>query len=140
MSVELAAVLISGLVALSTILIAPVLRLIVERNEWNRKQKMENLQKIEEITKTLFDKISRVYIVEFYTVAKAKKSFESETRSAFLSWERALWGESKKDERKRIEALRETIMHGSVNTYIEKFDHIVQEILDLTHTVTQRMD
>ena len=140
MSVELAAVLITGFVALATILIAPVIRLSTDWLAWKRKQKEKRLQKVGEVTKTLLDKLSRVHAVVNFTGAKAQKSFEAETISAFLSWERALWGKSKKDERTRIEALRETITHGNVNTYLGKFDHIVQEILDLTHNVTQRMD
>lgn len=138
MSVELAAVLITGFVALATILIAPIIRLTADWLTWRRQQKAESLQKVEEVTKILLNKFSGVYAAG-RTLGELGP-FVAETCSAFLSWERSLWGKSKRDERSQIEALRQTFLSGSIDTYKENFDHIIREILDLSHKVTQRMD
>ena len=66
--------------------------------------------------------------------------FKSELLAKLMEWERAIWEKSSKEERERIKSLRETLSKGSVNTYREKFDSIVEEVLDLSHSVTKRLD
>lgn len=138
MDVALAAVIVSGIVAISTVLLAPVLRLVIDSLSWRRQQKAERLKKAEDVSIEFLAMISAVGTVEVYDVDHAK--FKSELLAKSLEWERAIWEKSNKKERERIKALREMLSRGSVNTYREKFDSTVEEVLDLSHSVTERLD
>ena len=50
MDVALAAVIVSGIVAVSTVLIAPVIRLVTDWLAWRRQQKAERLIKAEDVS------------------------------------------------------------------------------------------
>lgn len=138
MNVELAAVLITGFVALATVLIAPIIRLATDRLAWGRKQKAERLQKVEDATRDLLTDLANIHMLA--EDGTQLKEFQRDTWCKFLMWERSVWAKSRHDEREQIKVLRKTITRGSADSYREEFDPIVQKILDLTHNVTQRMD
>jgi len=138
MDVALAAVIVSGIVAVSTVLIAPIIRLVTDSLAWRRQQKAERLKKVEDVTNELLSMLSAAKTEEIYDPQDQK--FRSKLIATSLKWERAIWKKSNKKERERIKSLREMFPSGSVNTYREKYDSTVEEVLDLTRSVTERLD
>ena len=138
MSNDQISVIVSGVVAVSAVLLAPIIGLISDQLKWKRNQKNEKLLKIEKTTKDLLTTIaSTTPLAEFSELYEAQ-IYQGEIHGKFLMWEQVVWDKCTRRNRKSIEAMRHTISNGNVDNLYKDSDNLVKVILAITRNVTKR--
>ncbi len=133
-TIAIISVIVSGIVAISSIVAPIIINQISERNKWKRENKRDRVKLISELTQNFFETLSgfRSGDVNYATGHNVNMAYK-DLLSAYYKWE-CVVSENLMDYKDRIFQLRK-IMEDSDNANKKFFDNtptISNEILDLS--------
>jgi len=137
-STEQLAVIISGLVAVGSLLVSPIISLRLERIKWDREQKAMVNQEINQATVELLSKL------QFFSVKVPQVQHKSdiavaemELRQAYFSWEMTVGAYCKKHDEEFLKDTSKKIL-GSPYTLPEYHPELTNKVLDFSKDIRNR--
>jgi len=138
MDIALISVIVTGSVALGTVLLTPILNLIVETIKWRREANASKSKKIEEATKDLLAVIAE-YQTDIHLDGKRKlETIYSEILTKGYWWEFAITPYCKKDESEKVTQIR-AVLTDRTKVRGQESNATVRDILDVARTVSRRI-
>jgi hypothetical protein len=127
--VAIVSIIASGIVAISGVILPPLINYLHERRKWDREQKSKRIEKIETVTDSLLGALSffRGNTVQEFTHEMEYSDKYRELLHIYYKWEQAVWiyfypsTHSLYELRKKIENLSESInLSNAVPELVEK--------------------
>lgn len=139
-SIAIVSVIVSGIVAISSVIFPIIVNFITDRARWKREQKSIEINSLNEATNYLLRMLANFRSGNVTTATKdTKEKAMSDIIHAFYSWERCVWVRLNGDEQDTIKDLRKKFETGNYQSFFDDGPTLVDKILTNTDTVIRRI-
>jgi hypothetical protein len=138
-SIALVSVIVSGIVAISSVVFPILLNLISESSKWKREKNLHIIEIINSTTINLLDTIAdfRSGDVREATGETTSKKL-SDAISNYYSWERAIWQKLNTEDQNEIKKLRKKFEDADYHSLFSDGPSLADQILDISAKAIDR--
>ncbi len=138
MDIALISVIVTGSVALGTVLLTPILSLVVDTIKWRREAKGSRAKKVEGATKDLLAVVAEYQTDIHLDGVRKLETIYADILTKGYYWQYAITPYCRETELAKVEKIR-TVLLDRTKVRGQESNAIVKEILDLARAVDERM-
>jgi len=129
-------VVVSGLVAVATLLVVPLLNYLIDSRKWARERRVQTLESMTKSTVELLDVLSLFSSLAF------ERAYDSDEykafRSKYYAWELTIWPHCQPADRERLRHLRQRFETVEYKQLHAEGPSLASEVFALAHSAQEK--